>query len=220
MLLRSTDKFCITIIVVVFLLPPLVVNSDEQEDQWGPEIGSDAPSIDLVDAEGNKRTINDLRGDEEGLLLFFCSQTSNYRDVLLSDLQEHYQRLVDEGFAIVAITNDEVEENNERKKLLKLEYPLLSDHNLEGVKKYDVLVLNIKNEETIIPGVVLIDSDNKVTFTKEFKSIIMHSDHTDGSYSNRYFHEPSIGEILKSLLTLSTDSTHDNNWDNYLKLPL
>lgn len=211
MLLRSMDKFCITFIVVVFLLLPLVVNSDEQEDQWGPEIGSDAPSIDLEDAEGKTRTINDLRGDEERLLLFFCSKYSNYRDVLLSDLQEHFQRLVDDGFAIVAVTNDEVEENNERKKLRKLEYPLLSDHDLEGAKKYDVLVLNIKNEETIIPGVVLIDSDNKVTFTKEFESIIMHSDHADGSYSNRYFHEPSVGEILKSLLTLSTDSTHDNN---------
>jgi len=211
MLLRSIDKFCITFIVVVFLLPPLVANSDEQEDQWGPEIGSDAPSIDLVDAEGKKRTINDLRGDDEGLLLFFCSQTSNYRDVLLPDMQEHFELFVDDGFAIVAITNDEVEANKEQKKLFKLEYPLLFDHDLEGAKKYDVLVLNIKNEETIIPGVVLIDSDNKVTFTKEFESIIMHSDHADGSYSNRYFHEPSVGEILKSLLTLSTDSTHNNN---------
>lgn len=211
MLLRSMDNFCITFIVAVFLLLPLVVNSDEQEDQWGPEIGSDAPSIDLEDAKGKTRMINDLRGDEERLLLFFCSKYSNYRDVLLSDLQEHFQPLVDDGFAIVAITNDEVEENNERKKLLKLEYPLLSDHDLEGAKKYDVLVLNIKNEETIIPGVVLIDSENKVTFTKEFESIIMHSDHADGSYSNRYFHEPSVGEILKSLLMLSTDSTHDNN---------
>lgn len=211
MLLRSLDKFCITFIVVVFLLPPLVVNSDEQEDQWGPEIGSDAPSIDLEDVKGKTRTIDDLRGDEERLLLFFCSKISNYRDVLLSDLQEHYQRLVDEEFAIVAITNDEVEANKEQKKLFKLEYPLLSDHDLESANKYDALVLTIKNEETIIPGVVLIDSDNKVTFTKKFKSIIMHFDHTDGSYSNRYFHEPSVGEILKSLLTLSTDSTHDND---------
>lgn len=56
MLLRSLDKFCITLIVVVFLLPPLVVNSDEQEDQWGPEIGSDAPSIDLEDTTGKART--------------------------------------------------------------------------------------------------------------------------------------------------------------------
>ncbi len=213
MLLRSIHKFCNTFVVVVFLMLTLFVNSDEQQDQdqWGPEIGSDAPSIDLKDAAGKKRTINDLRGDKEGLLLFFCSQWSNYRDLLLSDMQEHFERFVDEGLAIVAINHDEVKDNKEYEKSLELEYPLLSDHNLEVAKKFDTVILDIQNEETIIPGVVLIDSDNKVIFKKEFKALIIHSDHVDGSFSNSYFHEPSVEEIWKSLLTLSTDSTHDND---------
>ena len=213
-----------TIVVTFFLLLTRFVNVDAQDhpqgleivgsrvvqtssEHWGPDLNSDAPEIEFKDTDGKNRTITDLRGNKEGLLMFFCVQVSNHRDVLLADMQEHIEQFADEGFAIVAVTAEEVEENMEHKKALKLEYPLLSDHNLEGAQKFDIVVLNPQKEKTIKPGVVLIDADNKVIFRQQFDTLIIHSDHSDGSYSNHYVHEPSVKEILQSLPKLPTEST-------------
>ena len=197
--------------LVSLLLLPLFANSEEQEDEWEPEIGSDEPSIDLEDSDGKKRTINDLRGDKEALLIFFCSSRRGFREQLLSDMQEQFEQFADSGFAIVAVTNDEIEENKKSKKALKLEFPLLSDHNLEHAEKFDFVVLNPPNEERTNPGLVLIDVDNKVKFTKKFATLRKHYDSADGSSSNYYIHIPSVYEVLKSLTKSPSESTLDQD---------
>lgn len=211
MILKRAGKFGISAVLGLLLLLPLFAESDEQEDEWGPKIGSDAPSISLEDTEGKKRTIDDLRGDKEAMLIFFCSSRSGFRDQLLSDMQEQFEQFTDSGFAIVAITNDEIEENKKSKKALNLEFPLLSDQNLEHAEKFDFVVLNPQNEERTIPGVVLIDADNKVKFKQRFETMRIHYDSFDGSSSNDYIHIPSIYEVLESLTKLSSESTLDQD---------
>ena len=213
-----------TIVVTFFLLLTRFVDADAQDHQqgleivgsrvvqtssehWGPDLDSEAPEVELKDTDGKSRTITDLRGNKEGLLIFFCVQLSNHRDVLLSDMQAHFEQFADEGFAIVAVTAEEVEENKEHKKALKLEYPLLSDHDLAGAQKFEVVVLNPQNEEKVVPGVILVNSDSEVIFRQKFETLIIHSDHADGSYSNHYVHEPAVEEILQLLPKLSTEST-------------
>ena len=223
---RSSRKLYIAFVLIFSLLLTRFVDSAEEDDQralkivgsrvvqtqtehWGPELDSEIPKVELEGTDGTKRTVGDLRRNKKGLLLFFCIQLTNHRDVLLSDVQEHLDQFADDGFAVVAVTDEEVEENKEHKKSLKLEYPLLSDHDLEGAQKFDVLVLNNQNEEKIVPGVVVINSVNKVIFAQEFETLIIHSDHADGSYSNHYVHRPSIEDILESLPKLSTESKLD-----------
>ncbi|MCY3540459.1 MAG: redoxin domain-containing protein [Gammaproteobacteria bacterium] len=210
---RRVGIFCISVAVVLFLQKTPFAETEEQEDLWGPEIGSEAPTIDLEDTDGKNKTIADLRGDKEGLLVFFCDHRNGFRDQLLSDMQELFEQFAEGGFAIVAITKDEIKANKKNKRSLKLKYPLLSDHQLEGARKFGVVFLDKQEEEKINPGVVLIDSDNKVILAQKFSTLQIHYDHVGGSYSNEYFHEPSVEEILQSLLKLPTESKLDKDSD-------
>ena len=214
MFLKRLGIFGISVVLALFLQLPLFAESEEQEDGWGPEIGSDAPTIDLEDTARKNRTIADLRGDKEGLLVFFCDHRSVFRDQLLSDVQEHLEQFADDGFTIVAITKDEIKANKKNKRSLKLKYPLLSDRHLESAREFGVVVLDKQEEEKIIPGVVLIDSHNKVIFTKKFSTLQIHYDHVGGTYSNEYIHEPPVEEILQSLLKSSVESKPDKDSAN------
>ena len=129
-------------------------------------------------------------------------------------MQEYFREFAESGFAIVAITNDKIEENEKHKEALKLEFPLLSDHNLEHAEKFDFVVLTPQNEERTIPGVVLIDADNKVKFTQKFATLRKHYDSADGSSSNDYIHIPSVYEVLKSLTKSPSESTLDQDSTN------
>ena len=53
-----------------------VVAADYQ-DEWGPAVGSELPELSLKDVEGKDRTLEDLIGDEEGIVLFFV-RTSDW----------------------------------------------------------------------------------------------------------------------------------------------
>ncbi|MXW53947.1 MAG: redoxin domain-containing protein, partial [Gammaproteobacteria bacterium] len=47
------------------------------QDEWGPEVGSELPELTVKDTEGNDRTLEDLTGDNKGIVLFFV-RTSNW----------------------------------------------------------------------------------------------------------------------------------------------
>ena len=59
----------------LLLLLTGAVLSEEYQDDWGPEIGSDFPDLAVKDTEGNERSVDDLRGENEGLLIFFVRTT-------------------------------------------------------------------------------------------------------------------------------------------------
>ncbi|MXX94080.1 MAG: hypothetical protein F4039_09530 [Gammaproteobacteria bacterium] len=56
--------------------------------------------------------MNDLCTENEGLILFFCPQVEPFRKLLLADMQENLERFSDVGFAIAAVTYNEVEERD------------------------------------------------------------------------------------------------------------
>ena len=62
--------------VMLFFSGSFVVASDYQ-DEWGPEVGSELPELSVKDVEGKDRTLEDLIGDEKGIVLFFV-RTSNW----------------------------------------------------------------------------------------------------------------------------------------------
>ena len=63
--------------VVALLLFAGAVLSEEYQDTWGPDIGSDVPDLSVKDTEGNDQSIDDLRGESKGLLIFFV-RTSDW----------------------------------------------------------------------------------------------------------------------------------------------
>ena len=65
-----------TFVAALVLLASAVLG-EEYQDQWGPEIGSELPDLVVKDTEGNDRSVDDLRGERKGLLLFFA-RTSNW----------------------------------------------------------------------------------------------------------------------------------------------
>lgn len=63
--------------VTVLLVLTGAVLGDEFEENWGPDVGSDFPELAVKDTEGNDRSVDDLRGENKGLLIFFV-RTSNW----------------------------------------------------------------------------------------------------------------------------------------------
>ncbi len=58
----------------IVLASPSIPASDYQ-DNWGPEVGSTLPELTVKDTEGKDRTVEDLIGDKQGLLIFFVRTT-------------------------------------------------------------------------------------------------------------------------------------------------
>lgn len=63
--------------VTVLLVLTGAVLGDEFEESWGPDVGSDFPELAVKDTEGKDRSVDDLRGESKGLLIFFV-RTSNW----------------------------------------------------------------------------------------------------------------------------------------------
>ena len=62
---------------VAALLLTSAMLGEEYQDTWGPDIGSELPDLVVKDTEGNDRSVDDLRGESKGLLIFFV-RTSNW----------------------------------------------------------------------------------------------------------------------------------------------
>lgn len=62
---------------VAALLLTSAVLGEEYQENWGPDVGSELPDLAVKDTEGNDRTVDDLRGESKGLLIFFA-RTSNW----------------------------------------------------------------------------------------------------------------------------------------------
>ena len=62
---------------VAALLLTSAVLGEEYQDTWGPDVGTDFPDLEVKDTEGNDRSVEDLRGESQGLLIFFV-RTSDW----------------------------------------------------------------------------------------------------------------------------------------------
>ncbi len=66
-----------TALAIVLFLAAASVTAADFQDEWGPEVGSELPELTVKDTEGNDRTLEDLTGDNKGIVLFFV-RTSNW----------------------------------------------------------------------------------------------------------------------------------------------
>lgn len=47
------------------------------DPDWGPDLDTEIPDLDVKNTDGDEQTIEDLRGESKGILLFFA-RTSNW----------------------------------------------------------------------------------------------------------------------------------------------
>lgn len=63
------------LLLFAFLATGSIVLASDYQDNWGPDVGSTLPELTVKDTEGKDRTVEDLIGDEQGLLIFFVRTT-------------------------------------------------------------------------------------------------------------------------------------------------
>lgn len=63
------------LLLFAFLATGSIVLASDYQDNWGPDVGSTLPELTVKDTEGKDKTVEDLIGDEQGLLIFFVRTT-------------------------------------------------------------------------------------------------------------------------------------------------
>lgn len=77
MLIRKVGKLICVTVMGLLLAMSTSIFADDYQDQWGPDLGSEIPDLDVKNTDGDEQTIEDLRGESKGILLFFA-RTSNW----------------------------------------------------------------------------------------------------------------------------------------------
>ena len=191
------------------MLFSVLVHSEEQEKEWGLELGSEIPELEVKNIDGDELTIDDLRGESKGLLLFFCTTMEPHRTDLLSDLQENIENFRELGFEVAAISYDEVNEISDDSNPDNLDYPILSDSEFITARAFGIYIEEREEDDPIGLSVFLVDPVNNVAFKETFALTLFQSDKPDGAYHlfNKPLYEPSLEELLHSLeeFTSATD---------------
>ncbi len=152
--------------------------------QIGLPAGASAPAISLPDQAGRTRDFPSLRGPRGLILVFFRSADwCIYCKAQLVQLQSDYRALQQAGYALAAVSYDSQAVLNEFAARKGIEFPLLSDHESNVIRAFDVanrefrkgMQVDVQTEKVYVsslgnvpvyglayPAVFLIGPDNKV----------------------------------------------------------
>lgn len=106
----------------------------------GPVVGAPAPDLSLPDATGATRTLADLSG-EQGVAVVFVRAAAwcPVCQAQMIDLNDHVERFAEQGFTLVAVTTDTVEEIATFTEVREIEYPLLADTDSAVIKAWNII---------------------------------------------------------------------------------
>ena len=102
----------------------------------GLPVGTPAPAFDLLDLDGERASLDSLRGPGRPVLLFFTDPECDYCAEVLPEVGRWQEELADE-FTIAVISCDDPEENREMRDEYGLECVLLEE-DLEVSEAYRV----------------------------------------------------------------------------------
>ncbi|MCY4142510.1 MAG: hypothetical protein OXG08_02325 [Gammaproteobacteria bacterium] len=66
----------VALLLLSLLATGSIAYGSEYQDNWGPEVGSTLPELTVKDTEGEAKSVDDLIGDKQGLLVFFVRTTN------------------------------------------------------------------------------------------------------------------------------------------------
>jgi len=136
----------------------------------GPHIGQIAPEIDLLDGNGNRWKLGDLRG-KTVVLLFYPGDETPVCTKQLCSVRDNWERYQETGAEVVGINMDSVDKHRSFAANHKLPLRLLSDANGSVVRAYEMKALFGTRR-----GVVVIDKNGVVQYRKVVMPIFRPSD--------------------------------------------
>ena len=133
----------------------------------GPEVGSQAPAINVINIQEKPVKLEQLSGDNGVILLFFRSADwCPFCKRHLIEMNDYAQKLSALGYGLAAISYDDTEILKKFSEQQNIQYPLLSDQQVSTMKIYGIVNKQYKagndNYGIPYPGVVVIDKAGKV----------------------------------------------------------
>lgn len=101
------------------------------------EIGKKAPDFKLLDQNGEKRSLKDYRGRKVVLYFYSKDMTSGCTKQACS-FSELYPQFKEKDAVVLGVSKDSVASHKKFEEKYNLSFTLLSDPELEVIKKYDV----------------------------------------------------------------------------------
>ncbi|MCW4017923.1 MAG: peroxiredoxin [Candidatus Bathyarchaeota archaeon] len=102
-----------------------------------PEIGEKAPNFTLPDSDMNPRRLSDFEG-KKVVLAFFVSAFTSICTKEMCTFRDTTDRLIDLKAQVIGISVNDPFSNKEFKEKNRLTFPVLSDHNREVIKEYNL----------------------------------------------------------------------------------
>ena len=148
------------------------------------EAGSEAPNPNLTSIEGKSVSLDDLRGGDPTVVVFYRGGWCPYCNRQLSALQEVMPELKEKGWKLVALSPDKPEELKKTVEKNELEYALVSDSSMEAAeafgiafqvdtptiekyKTYDIDLIKSSgqpHQQLPVPSVFLVNAEGKITY--------------------------------------------------------
>lgn len=101
------------------------------------QIGTKAPSFELYDQNGRLHKLEDYKG-KKVILYFYPKDNTPGCTKEACGYNENLSSFNDKNAVILGISKDSVSSHKKFKSNFGLEFTLLSDENLDAIKKYDV----------------------------------------------------------------------------------
>jgi peroxiredoxin len=172
--IRTLKKLTLTGIFLSFLVMANSAFSSQKTLNVGPEIGSQAPKITVLNDQLKSSTIKNLSENKGLIILFFRSADwCPFCKKHLIELNGQAEKFTSLGYGLAAISYDSNEILQKFTKQQSISYPLLSDQKAKTILAYGILNKQYQagddNYGIPYPGVVVIDNTGKVTHTHFFE---------------------------------------------------
>ena len=172
--LHTLKKLTLTGLYLSLLVMANSAFSGQKILNVGPEIGTMAPSLTVLNSQKESTTIKELSGEKGLIILFFRSADwcpfCKRHLIELNDQAEKFKAL---GYGLSAISYDSNTVLQKFSDKKNISYPLLSDQQAKTMLSYDIIntqyELGDDNYGIPYPGVIIIDANGKITHKHFFK---------------------------------------------------
>ncbi|MBR1937721.1 MAG: thioredoxin-dependent thiol peroxidase [Spirochaetales bacterium] len=128
------------------------------------EIDSMAPDFTLPDQNGEKHTLSSYRG-KKVILYFYPKDNTSGCTAQACGFRDRLPQIREKGAVVLGISKDSVQSHKKFEENHSLPFTLLSDPDLEAIKKYDVWQeKNMYGRKTfgVVRTTYLIDEEGKI----------------------------------------------------------
>lgn len=163
--LKGLKLVLITLLILKFC--GVASASRHQSIPVGPDVGSDLPSLSIIDYSGEMKTLKDLSGNKGLVMILFRSADwCPFCKKHLIELNQVADQVKAAGFNMVGVSYDSIEILKSFSEVNQLQFDLLSDIDAKTVKQLGILNNDYQEGHRFYgipyPGVLVISRDGKV----------------------------------------------------------